>query len=1129
MKIKKLILHNIASIADATIDFEAEPLKESPLFLICGETGAGKTTILDAICLALYNETPRAKRAPNEKVLMDDGNDKEATLSDTRRMLRNGTGEGFVKLLFQGNNEADYLAQWYMRRARNKPDGTWQKVEWSLTDLSTGKTMQKVNEIKMEVERVIGLNYGQFCQTTLLAQGEFTKFLLSKEDDKTAILEKLTDTEKFSRIGTKIYNVTQEKLKVYENAKTELQLIHLLSEEELQQLKAKKEESEKEKKSLAEVQKQTDEKLQWLIKQEELTNKKTEAEKKAREASQLVESDNVKTARQMLANWDRSTEAIAAYKERVDKQRRLQLNSQQQEGFPARYRSLLCGLSFCLNQYKQLEKQRDESQKYLDDHKMEQAMYDNASGIVTHLNIVISENKKISDFAKKIEDLSRAMPRFAEMEQQAEDELSKTDEALRTKRNEIVKVQQELDNQNRSGIERDKEDCDQKEKDLSQVEADRALFADRSGSLDDAVAEFKETERLLAEERNKTEKMKENVLVLKGRFDGMDAALKKAEMNVSDNARVLRHQLSIGDECPVCGNKITVLHKDEELAVLLEPVKEQCDKAKQEWEDAVVLLNRNEVQIKNLEIRRNDVQKNLIGLRQKVEQAFSALKVSCEKSRLEADDKQLQLKIQRQREEVQRLKAEKTGQLRHCDVLRHRIDDMQKEKDGLQKKHAAAEANRNQLRERYVKAKAEIERYESNRSQAIGNRDTAFSEARKRIVYPSGWEKDLPAIIRRLQQDASDYKQVEQGIVTLNTRMQTIEGDLKQVSSVQYSLFGHYPDWKPMAADEFTENHHLVADFVSFKDEVSKTLTEQKTLRNEVMEKSDFIQAFYDRTAIQEETLKFLCQYKADDIEKMRGRVNKVIEDKKSMADRLGEVQKELSDHGRQRPGIAETETKTVLLTQQEELKKHLEDLNQGIGAINEQLQRHAENVLKAQNKKSKCDELCCEWEKWSRLNDIFGDAAGKKFRNIAQTYVLKELLYGANYYLKKLSDRFELDCSGLVLMIRDAYEGYASRPVNGLSGGESFLVSLALALGLSNLGEQGLSVEMLFIDEGFGTLSSEYLNTVMSALERLNELSQRKVGIISHVEGLRERIKTHIEVKRDSRSASTVNVVSAL
>ena len=113
-----------------------------------------------------------------------------------------------------------------------------------------------------------------------------------------------------------------------------------------------------------------------------------------------------------------------------------------------------------------------------------------------------------------------------------------------------------------------------------------------------------------------------------------------------------------------------------------------------------------------------------------------------------------------------------------------------------------------------------------------------------------------------------------------------------------------------------------------------------------------------------------------------------------------------------------------------------------------------------------------------------------------------------------------------LTILLKDLYAGGLLRPMTTISGGESFLLSLSLALGLSTLSRQALSMDILFIDEGFGTLDNEYLNTVMDALERLHQMGGRKVGIISHVESLRERITTQIRLRRVDATLSRVEIV---
>lgn len=219
MKLQKLTIHNIASIRDAMIDFEAEPLSSSELFLITGKTGSGKSTILDAISLALYGTTPRLKNTNMEGKSMDGSDEEGVSTKDPRQLLRRGEWEGFVELIFKGNNEVNYKVRWSICRAWKKAEGNLQKKKWLLTRLDNNVSYEK--DIEEEIRQATGLDFEQFCRTTMLAQGEFTRFLDSKDEDKTGILEKITGTEVYSRIGIAVHEIFSEKKQAYEEAKKE--------------------------------------------------------------------------------------------------------------------------------------------------------------------------------------------------------------------------------------------------------------------------------------------------------------------------------------------------------------------------------------------------------------------------------------------------------------------------------------------------------------------------------------------------------------------------------------------------------------------------------------------------------------------------------------------------------------------------------------------------------------------------------------------------------------------------------------------------------------------------------------------------------------------------------------------
>ena len=191
-------------------------------------------------------------------------------------------------------------------------------------------------------------------------------------------------------------------------------------------------------------------------------------------------------------------------------------------------------------------------------------------------------------------------------------------------------------------------------------------------------------------------------------------------------------------------------------------------------------------------------------------------------------------------------------------------------------------------------------------------------------------------------------------------------------------------------------------------------------------------------------------------------------------------------------------------------------------------LRTYMENQKKAGDLARVLEEREGNAEKWKKLNELLGSADGKKFRQIAQEYTLEILLSYANVHLRELTSRYRLEVitDTLSLQVIDGDMGDEIRSVHSLSGGESFLVSLALALGLASLSSNRMTIESLFIDEGFGSLDPHTLGVAMDALERLRNQG-RKVGVISHVQEMTERIPTQVRVIKRSSGRSSVEVVS--
>ena len=307
MHFQKLTIHNIASIEDAEIDFEAQPLADSEVFLITGKTGAGKSTILDAICLALFANTPRMKNTSMEGESKDGA--RIISISDPRQLMRRNTGEAFVTLTFTGNNLVHYEATWSVSRARKKPTGNLQPKDWKLKNLDTCFTIDKDHDIQVEMKAAIGLEFKQFCRTTMLAQGEFTRFLNSKDEDKAAILEKITGVDIYSKIGAKIFEITGSKKQAWENAQQLVAGITTLSDD---QIAAKREAlggMDSQYKEWNELREKESAKSSWLKRDVELDNLLREASAALLTAQEVMTSDSHRADEQLVNDWNVTFEA----------------------------------------------------------------------------------------------------------------------------------------------------------------------------------------------------------------------------------------------------------------------------------------------------------------------------------------------------------------------------------------------------------------------------------------------------------------------------------------------------------------------------------------------------------------------------------------------------------------------------------------------------------------------------------------------------------------------------------------------------------------------------------------------------------------------------------------------------
>ena len=969
MKLKKLEIHNIASIEDAVIDFESKPLSDSDVILITGETGAGKSTILDAICLALYATTPRMNDSEMDGKWQENDAD-TLDITDTMQLMRKNTTKAYVKLSFLGNDGNTYSAEWYVERKKKNLDRTWSLKNETHPDASpqpgNGKGSGKDKEMTEAIQTAVGLTFDQFCRTTMLAQGEFTRFLKCSNKEKAAILEKITNTEQYAQIGAKVYDLTHHK---YKEAMDEV-------DPEKKEKPLPKEERAALEESLKNIGVQLgslntqleaeQKKVNWLTTEKTLGDSRTKAQGALAQAKAAMETETYKAAQQNVQDWDRTADARIWLTGINEAKTTINQADQTIQRLKSRYVTLLNGQEFIRERIKSITTQV----KTIDDEIQAeggQPVSANALGdqkgevlaLIGHIRVAQSEVKAYFD-----------------------------------KQNDRKNTQQKLEEQALAIAENNKQ--------LEQL-------------------------RPMVEEANK-------------QYEALDKEYERLNLAVDTLAEKLRENLQVNHKCPICGQAVksldTVPH-EEQLQAIVAQAKKKRDDAKETFDDF------------------NGKQNNVtIWLKQNVPAYDNALKVF---------------------KEDQSLNKAQEAALRALEQCRiTQLDE-----------HTAEALMQAEQKAKYQK-----------------------NDLEKKISRAMVWEK--------LQRDLEDLKKNKASVL--------------EVSFTQ--LLEKLPEWKAVGPQKAEELPNILGEMQSLSNQVAAVLTtkekaaeSQKTNRKAL---DDFLGSHPDMT---EPRLEQLLQ-----LRNQIGQQRQSVEDKKnalaSAQGALATVNEQWEGHQKEKPTIAEGETIASLNDTVTGLKDQIAPLGRESGAIEQQL-KDDDNRKKEQDKyKAEYDKRKAVFDRWNKLDQLIGDAKGDKFRLIAQSYILANLVKAANVHMRTLTDRYTLHAvpgQELIILVEDAYQGGVKRPASTISGGESFLVSLALALALSEIG-QSLKVETLFIDEGFGTLSGEPLHKAIETLESLHASNNRQVCAISHREEVKDKIPVQIQVNHNLQSSSsTIDIVPHL
>ena len=1123
MKIQKLIIKNIASIADATIDFSCKPLSDSDLFLICGDTGTGKTTILDAICIALYGRTPRFSKNRSTKDAVEFAG---SAYDKVEQIMRRNTASAFAELTFVHDGK-NCVARWEGNRARGKTDGNL-KVQNSLT--INDKTETK--EVEKQVVDLIGLTFEQFCRTTMLAQGEFTKFLFSTDDEKAAILEKLTKTEKFKLIGQRIFETCGQKKKTFEdlNKLIESKSKELLDNQEITELNNNINILKEEIENYSDQKKESENKSNWLKNNKLKEDKLRCINEELSSVMQKIESETYKSNKKLIDDWDRSGKARETYKSLIFNISKRDDASKKLNDLEATYKILLGNFEWLKANIDKIKTRKSEIDDFLAKQIHLTQMFENHQTIISDLRTFINNEAEAIKNANSLENENVKLPQLQENLAEAKKKHQNAFDENQKKQSSIDEKQKILNTIDINALDTEGRRLQNGLNLLNETFILLDNLNEKRSEIANKEQKIAETKRNLSDNQHILTNLQSDFEKADTEYQEAKKRLEKLKQSTGDFAKALRHNLSAGDICPVCGQKVNDIIKDEEFAKMLEPFESELLEKENKKKQAETSKNEKQTFVKALVIAAEKEENDLSGLKNSYNEKHNTFIINCSKCKIDGNLPNVGELLKNLLDKTNNRKKEISDKILDYNSLNQSILEIQREKNEVTQKEL------DKASDEVTKAENSVNICKTNINNLINQQKvfadiakTSFAKAKEHISYQnweSEWNADRLSFIEKLKNDALTYqsklseqseldKNIELNINDLNLSKETI-GKIVEIQK----------EWKNISAETTTNDKNLVA---KLNELYTETVTAKKTVADsasEIVECQAFMNGFFERhNDIDEKRIAELIALSDSDIKQRRDAIKEIDDDINRKNGEKANADKDFAEHQNSKPEISEDETADALDMKIKELSEAIAVKNEAVGMENQRLIDDEKRRAEIGEQLEDCKKLEADFKKWDGLNRKLGDSDGKKFQRIVQSYVLKNLLVGANGFLNQLSNRYHLDCCDLTLAVIDDYENGAIRPVGTLSGGESFLVSLALALALSGLNRNGLSVETLFIDEGFGTLSGEHLNTVMDALEHLNAGGKRKVGIISHVDSLKDRIKTHIEVRRNGHEASEVTV----
>jgi exonuclease SbcC len=1008
MKPVKLSMTAFGSYAEThIIDFE--PLNDRSFFLIHGPTGAGKTTILDAMCFALYGET-----SGNERKCEQMRSHHADPSVPTEVTFEFALGEKYyrisrsIKLYKVDENSKEILC---------KPD---KATLWQMLSITSEQGEFKVLAAKWKmvtelIENILGFNSDQFRQVILLPQDQFLKLLKASSQDREEIFKTLFQTEQYERIEKALKDEAKKLADLLKELKSRIEFILTTA-----QVSTAKELSQKRKgilqnlsaarnklSSLRVLEKQAAEKLAEGIDTQNKINERKQAEVNLRVIK--FRNTEISEKRKKLKRAQRTIELLDL--ENTTMRRKIEADELQSKS------------EYAFNQLTRTQAQQQLAEEKLEFELKRDEERSKARNECDQLEI-------IAGYAQKLE---IAQKDFNKIQQQAT--------LAQEKRNKAYQIQENL-----------RKELNRVELELTKIETStKNLFMTKRAKEEAQAGQDKWLNLLEIARKLKAVQQKEEEAL--GRSKEIALRLIKArerrdhieEIWHAGQASILAKQLVENTPCPVCGS---TEHPHPAISELIPPSEGELNKAKSDVTDF-------ERQNQTIQSECSQLHEEIVRLNAERKPLLDDLKEKANwtKSQIEAEVKLAQIEYQRAESEDKRL-----------DSMKQKLDPAKKQLAEAEIEYLRLEGEWQETSKKHTSSKAILSEREHVVPPELRNKENLHLEVK------NASEKVLQ-LEKALEDAQKNDQKAQQQLVAANATYKEI---FEQASNAKQLAEGINKDFQSRI-----EN----VGFVNVEDYRSAKLPRLgiNSLDSEIREYEGQLSAARERLVRATEQAKSLLE---PDISKL------------------------LENENSARVDVESTLKKVHQLESEEDIYKgHIRQLTQIQKEFdrNDNLYRVIGKIAEVANGRNAYNLTFQRFVLSALLDDVLNDATQRMNIMSRGRYILQR----AQSPLDKRRG------SGLDLIVSDTWTGESKRPVETLSGGEGFYASLALALGLAEVVQRyagGIRLDTIFIDEGFGSLDSDTLDLAIRTLEGLRE-NGRLVGIISHVESLRERIPTRLEV----------------